>query len=720
MKRKLLVLIATSFLLVGCNTKKSNSPISSETSSSETSSSSSSSSEDPGVVLVSEIKLSKKNIHLNPGKSTPLVATVLPENATHKEIKWVIGNSNLISYENGKVVAGSSTGNTTIYAVPASEEDQAPGFKYDTCEVLIDNEVPATYDYDGYYEGLTWTDSEDLIDKLHTIISTGYTSLKYDGNWATNQGADQALDDFEMVDLVYDNNNELKTKTFNGSSGWQREHAFAASLMTGFTTGDAVGVGKGRATDFHNLFAANNYANGSRGNKNFGMADPNAESYKVEDAYKCDINNFEPSDYDKGRLSRAIFYMAVMYNQTEQETVKVKLNYNEEDQQKYGQQSTTVSIPVTYQPLTIIEEYVSYSKFTYTNWHYKSRTATMTDDDYNAMLAAIAQYGEDEPGYAAYSMANCQYAIGNLSTLLTWGVGDVDYLEMQHNNFVHGQSGQGNRNPFVDYPELVSYCFGSLKDQAGSLADLTASYTELEMDKDEINHYAIETAKRQYDEGATFKTSDYTIKAVKNDLSVTTASYTDTTPEYTFTSQDVTNKTKDLTINTPINNIKLTVGINAGSIESCSYQGLVVNVGKGSFSNGGTTAVDGQNWLVSWTGTAGAMGNKDSTYGLAFGVASGNKYMEELTFQTTDSKTVDRVYFKGSCKAGQTIDVTIKVGDQIVCEKSITRTSGVTTAPEVVGASFASLTGKVTIIIGGAGASAGAIYVHTLAFNVVS
>ena len=56
----------------------------------------------------------------------------------------------------------------------------------------------------------------------------------------------------------------------------------------------------------------------------------------------------------------------------------------------------------------------------------------------------------------------------------------------------------------------------------------------------------------------------------------------------------------------------------------------------------------------------------------------------------------------------------------MVCEQTITRTSGVTTGPEVVGCGFDALTGKVTIIIDGAGANAGAIYVHTLAFNVVS
>ena len=113
------------------------------------------------------------------------------------------------------------------------------------------------------------------------------------------------------------------------------------------------------------------------------------------------------------------------------------------------------------------------------------------------------------------------------------------------------------------------------------------------------------------------------------------------------------------------------------------------------------------------------MGNKDSTYGLAFGVATGGKTMHELTFATANAYNIDKVYFKGSCKAGETIDVTIKVGSETVYSGSITRTSGVTTAPEVVGASFSTKSGVVSIIVNGSGATNGAIYVHTLAFNVV-
>ena len=47
-----------------------------------------------------------------------------------------------------------------------------------------------------------------------------------------------------------------------------------------------------------------------------------------------------------------------------------------------------------------------------------------------------------------------------LSTLLQWHQNDpVDAFEMNRNNIIYNY--QGNRNPFIDYPELVDYLYGS-------------------------------------------------------------------------------------------------------------------------------------------------------------------------------------------------------------------------------------------------------------------
>ena len=50
--------------------------------------------------------------------------------------------------------------------------------------------------------------------------------------------------------------------------------------------------------------------------------------------------------------------------------------------------------------------------------------------------------------------------IGDLATLLTWNTTErADDFEMNHNNIVYNW--QRNRNPFVDYPELANYIWGT-------------------------------------------------------------------------------------------------------------------------------------------------------------------------------------------------------------------------------------------------------------------
>ena len=51
--------------------------------------------------------------------------------------------------------------------------------------------------------------------------------------------------------------------------------------------------------------------------------------------------------------------------------------------------------------------------------------------------------------------------IGDLATLLTWNTSDTsDDFEMNRNNVIYDW--QKNRNPFIDYPTLVDYVFGTL------------------------------------------------------------------------------------------------------------------------------------------------------------------------------------------------------------------------------------------------------------------
>lgn len=65
------------------------------------------------------IKLNKTSVLLQKGKSTTLKATIAPNNATLKNIKWTSSNSKIITVKNGKISAKQS-GTATVTAVTSN------------------------------------------------------------------------------------------------------------------------------------------------------------------------------------------------------------------------------------------------------------------------------------------------------------------------------------------------------------------------------------------------------------------------------------------------------------------------------------------------------------------------------------------------------------------------------------------------------------------------
>ena len=526
-----------------------------------------------------------------------------------------------------------------------------------------------TYDvfaYGNYYQNcLSWTDGADLKQKLNAAIHEGYQAIPYaKPNWESNQFADQALDDFECVDVVYSANNELKTATNTGSTGWQREHAFPAMLMTGLSTGDAVKT-PGKATDFHNLFASYSSGNSSRSSRNYGEVDPNnvpeGGEYTcfgtLEDGYENDGYTFEPGDMDKGRLARAIFYMCTMY------------------------------------PELIIREE-------------PSTTAEAKDS------------------------TNPVYAHGNLSILLKWSKNiAVDRKEYQHNESVysHVYTGtnvaQGNRNPYIDYPELIDYVYGDKQNEAGELKYIEPSCETLNIKEGGIANYAIQTATREYNVGDTFTKNDYTIVAVNNDFTTATAVYDDTTADYTFTENDV--GVKELTIATPINLIKINAKVIAEGFAACCYKHVVTGFQSGQDFEGlkessdvdNEVTLSGVTWLVRWKQNK--LYQYSESKGLAFG--TGTAPVDTLSFTTKESFTfnskslVDAVFVKANCASGKSYNIVLKVGDTVVKQTTIEYDK---TGPQIYGDKLeTAIEGKVSIVITNITA---AVYIHTLAVNAIA
>ena len=530
---------------------------------------------------------------------------------------------------------------------------------------IIDN----TQYYNGYYDTLvSWTNGEDLKNQLHAIIRKGYQPLSYTKsskqNYDTNIDADHSKYDFEYLDVIYSKNHTFKTDT---NKGWQREHAWCASLMCGSTTSNAVAF-KGRATDFHNLFAANASGNQSRGNKNYGYANAISESYTTQfssdngkDGYTYDETIFEPGDIDKGRLARAIFYMATMYKDAEQDT----------------------SNNINMKGLTIVEDPVTY----------------------------VA--GND-----------CKFAIGNLSELLEWNKNvQVDYLEMQHNISVYTNTNnpdgvaQGNRNPYVDYPGLVDYVYGSKKDQPGTLKDVVASASYLECEYKGISHYAIKEAKREYGLGETVSSDDYKVVQVYKNYSYSAAgAVSHSLSGHPFSEND--GDSIEAKITTPVNELKYQISLNplgacSSGILPVTTTGLnkktpdvdqSVTYGNVGFTFNFSTTYDA-------VASSGMTINNISAGGITVG--SNTRVLTKLTIASSASYAVDKIFIKAQAgNASSSYTLTIKVGDTV----AFTNTVNDSTAwKDFGGALNEPLTGQISFIFVGSSS----LKINSIAFNAL-
>ena len=563
------------------------------------------------------------------------------------------GHSSSLSSE----VITSSSDSESSFSITSSVTS-LPTSSSESTTSSASNEAKA---YDGYYNNLTtWTNGEDLKQKLYDISHLTYRPLNYTNpNYQTNINADHTYNDFEFLDVIYSEDDVYKGET---NKGWQREHAFCASLMCGSLTADAV-KRVGRATDFHNLLAASASANSSRGNKNYGNADTTNTYYQNRttgngrDGYSFDPVNFEPGDNDKGRVARAIFYMAMMYKNDEVDEVN----------------------GITMKGLKVVEDPVTYVQ------------------------------GE-----------NGAFAIGNLSTLLDWNKRyPVDYLEMQHNisvykdiNTIDGYA-QGNRNPFVDYPSLVDYVFGEFKNTAGNLASCTASESVMhcESSNTEFNHYALKEAKRAYAPGEQIANNDYKIVKILNNYtySVIDDGYTNSLSEHTFSTNDGDSIVANVSVGTQ--NIPYRITLNP--LASCSTGEITLSttgISSNKPNEDQNVTFDGIDFIFNFNTT---YVRNISTGGITFG--SGNNSLTKLTIKTKDSYKINAAYIKAFVgNVNSSYRLTIKVGDETILNTTSVDNKDVA---KVYGASKnTTLEGQLSYIFEGSSS----LKINSVAFNIIN
>ncbi len=85
------------------------------------------------IIHVTSVSLDQSSLELSVGDTYEFVATVLPENATNKELIWSSSNSSVVSVDNG-VINALNEGKATI---TVKSKD---GFKSANCEVTVNKE----------------------------------------------------------------------------------------------------------------------------------------------------------------------------------------------------------------------------------------------------------------------------------------------------------------------------------------------------------------------------------------------------------------------------------------------------------------------------------------------------------------------------------------------------------------------------------------------------
>ena len=377
--------------------------------------------------------------------------------------------------------------------------------------------------YNDYYDSIeSWEDGDDLREQLRALVNLNVNLVDFNNSsniWAVNQLADETLDNYDRVEVVYGNYQPLKTFTSSGANGgWQREHAFAQSL------GDFDVASIGRTaneslilrSDFHNLFASDGSLNGSRNNLNLGnvsddmgaITNPKDSFGNNTECYKTDLI-FQPPQKDQPMLARAIFYMATRFDD-----------------------------------LDVVED-----------------------------IASVRSRNH-----------------GMLSDLLDWSDNPVTRREYKHNIGVYHF--QNNRNPYVDFPELVDYVFGDKQNESGELRLLEPSYYDVvlgrgEKQANDIHNLAVKNVKIAYEVGESFlKASDLSVFTVNNDLTANsnlaisefTTTYADL---YHFIDDDIGKKTMQATHQTMNVNYEVEIISNASSLALYKY----VLTGDDAFKN---------------------------------------------------------------------------------------------------------------------------------------
>ena len=173
---------------------------------------------------------------------------------------------------------------------------------------------PPAFNSASYYSGTENLSGTVLHQTLNQIIR-GHTYYSYSPcTWAILEEADQDPQNANYVVGIYTRRSILKSQRDQGGNTpdyWNREHLWPKSH--GFSSKN-----QHAHTDTHALFASDKSVNADRGNLDFGEA-----SNSHSECSGCSWGNglWEPPDLVKGDIARAMMYMDVRYNGSDNSAV---------------------------------------------------------------------------------------------------------------------------------------------------------------------------------------------------------------------------------------------------------------------------------------------------------------------------------------------------------------------------------------------------------------
>lgn len=184
-----------------------------------------------GEVKVYHVELDREDIYIKTGESFTLHATVYPDNATNKKLKWVSDDIDIATVDDNGNVVGISDGTTMVHATATDGSGQTSSCIVDvyapaTPTPTPDREYTVTFDSQGGSHVSSQTVKEGTTISLPTPTRDGYKFL----GWYT-----EATGGSKVTSLTV-------TKNVTLYAHWEKESSETVEEVT-LTGGDSKSIG---------------------------------------------------------------------------------------------------------------------------------------------------------------------------------------------------------------------------------------------------------------------------------------------------------------------------------------------------------------------------------------------------------------------------------------------------------------------------------------------